>query len=83
MIKFSDGEKEVLVHKIKRYFDQELDQDLGQFEAEAVLDFFSEEVGSYFYNRGLLDAQAVLAERLDVVQDAIYELEKPTAFIKE
>jgi len=83
MITFSDGEKEVLVHKIKQYFDRELDQDLGQFEAEAVLDFFSTEVGTYFYNRGLLDVQAVLAERLDVVQDAIYELEKPTIFIKE
>jgi len=82
MIDFSDGEKEVLVHKIKRYFDQEMDQDLGQFEAESVLDFFSTEVGSYFYNRGLLDAQAILAERLDVVQDAIYELEKPTEFTK-
>jgi len=82
MISFSDGEKEVLVHKIKRYFDQEMDQDLGQFEAESVLDFFSTEVGSYFYNRGLLDAQAILAERLDVVQDAIYELEKPTEFTK-
>ena len=82
VITFSDGEKEVLVHKIKRYFDQELNQDLGQFEAEFVLDFFSSEVGNYFYNRGLLDAQAVLAERLDVVQDAIYELEKPTEFTK-
>jgi len=82
MITFSDGEKEVLVHKIKQYFDRELDQDLGQFEAESVLDFFSTEVGSYFYNRGLLDAQAILAERLDVVQDAIYELEKPTTFSK-
>ena len=82
MITFSDGEKEELAHKIKRYFDQELDQDLGQFEAESVLDFFSTEVGVYFYNRGLLDAQAVLAERLDVVQDAIYELEKPTTFSK-
>ena len=82
MITFSDGEKEVLVHKIKRYFDQEFDQELGQFEAEFILDFFSTEVGSYFYNRGLFDAQAVLAERLDVIQDAIYELEKPTAFTK-
>jgi len=82
VITFSDGEKEVLVHKIKCYFDQEFDQELGQFEAEFILDFFSTEVGSYFYNRGLFDAQAVLAERLDVIQDAIYELEKPTAFTK-
>jgi len=29
-----------------------------------------------------IDAQAVLVERLDVIQDAIYELEKPTEFTK-
>jgi len=82
VIEFSDGEKEIIVQKIKRYFDQELNQDLGQFEAEFVLDFFAKEVGSYFYNRGLLDAQAVMSERMDIIQDAIYELEKPTAFSK-
>lgn len=56
--------------------------DLGQFDAEFVLKFFSEEVGAYFYNRGLLDAQAMLASRLEIIQDGIYELEKPTDFTK-
>ncbi|MDQ6984483.1 MAG: DUF2164 domain-containing protein [Ghiorsea sp.] len=82
MIEFSEAEKEILVHKIRRYFDKELNQDMGQFDAEFVLQFFSEEVGSYFYNRGLLDAQAMIASRIDIIQDGIYELEKPTDFTK-
>jgi len=68
MIEFSDEEKDVLVQKIKTYFEGELDQELGQFEAEFVLKFFAEEVGTYFYNRGLMDAQAILASRLDTIQ---------------
>ncbi|MDQ7002356.1 MAG: DUF2164 domain-containing protein [Ghiorsea sp.] len=82
MIEFSEAEKEVLVHKIQRYFDKELNQELGQFDAEFVLQFFSEEVGVYFYNRGLLDAQAMVASRVDIIQDGIYELEKPTEFTR-
>jgi uncharacterized protein (DUF2164 family) len=40
------------------------------------LDFFVDEIGAEFYNRGLLDAQAVLAARIDDVQDAISQLER-------
>jgi len=82
MIEFSDEEKEILVQKIRTYFDKEMDYELGQFEAEFVLKFFSEEVGAYFYNRGLLDAQAMIASRVEIIQDGIYELEKPTDFTK-
>jgi len=82
MIEFSEEEKEILVQKIRNYFDSEHGMDLGQFDAEFVLKFFSEEMGAYFYNRGLLDAQAMLASRLEIIQDGIYELEKPTDFTK-
>jgi len=82
MIEFSDEEKEILTQKIRRYIDTELDYELGQFEAEFLLKFFGDELGSYFYNRGLLDAQAMLASRLEIIQDGIYELEKPTDFTK-
>ncbi len=81
-IKFSKEEKALLVVKIQRYFDAELDQEIGQFEADFLLDFFSKEVGAYFYNRGLIDAQAVLARRLEDVAESIYELEQPTEFSK-
>jgi len=77
-ITFSDGEQRVLIEKIKHYFDAELDQEIGQFDAEFLLDFFAKEMGVYFYNRGLNDAQAILQNRMESITDAIYDIEKPT-----
>lgn len=75
-IKFSKAEKEEIVSKVKLYFREELDQDIGGFDAEFLIDFFAGEVGAYFYNRGLYDAQAVLAGKLEELGDSILELEK-------
>ena len=77
-IKFSIEQKDIIVNKIKLYFNDELDQEIGQFDAEFLLDFFSETVGSYYYNQGLFDAQTVISSKLDEFSDALYEIEKPT-----
>ena len=76
-IEFNKDEKEVLTRKIQLYFNQELNQQIGQFDAEFLLDFFTEEVGAFYYNRGLMDAQAVIQDRVETIADAIFELEKP------
>jgi len=81
-IKFSKNELQVLVPKIQRYVSEELDKEIGSFDAEFLLNFFSEELGSYFYNRGLYDAQAALDLRVESIAEAMYELEKPTEFSK-
>ncbi|MDH5444458.1 MAG: DUF2164 domain-containing protein [Gammaproteobacteria bacterium] len=81
-IEFSKEEIETIVRKIQLYFKEELDTDIGQFDAQFLLDFFSEEVGSYFYNRGLHDAQTILEKRMEDITDAIYELQKITEFRK-
>ena len=79
-ITFSKQEKDLITNKVKLYFKEELDQEIGQFDAQFLLDFFAEEIGVYFYNRGLYDAQAILERRLEDFGEAIYELEKPTDF---
>ncbi|MCP5180424.1 MAG: DUF2164 domain-containing protein [Pseudomonadales bacterium] len=79
-ITFSKAEKEILVRKIRLYFSEELKQDIGGFDAEFLLDFFAAEIGVYFYNRGLYDAQAVLERRMEDINEAIFELEKVTEF---
>jgi len=80
-IQFSPQEKEQLVNKIQKYFAEELAQDIGQFDAEFLLDFFSKEVGGYYYNRGLFDAQIIISGKLDnvaeTVNEALSEIEKP------
>lgn len=81
-IEFSSSQKNVIVQKIQRYFQEELDQELGQFDAEFLMDFFSKEVGAYYYNQGLHDAQAMIEKQLESIADAIYEIEKPVAFTR-
>jgi uncharacterized protein (DUF2164 family) len=81
-IEFSKQEKEIIIGKIQLYFTKKLDQDIGQFDAEFLLDFFSEEVGAYYYNRGLYDAQAILEKKFDTIAEAIYEIEKPTQLLR-
>jgi uncharacterized protein (DUF2164 family) len=81
-IEFSKEEKALIGRKIQLYFQEELEQEIGQLDAEFLLDFFAEEIGAYFYNRGLNDAQAVLEGRLDDIREAIYEIEKPTQIVR-
>ena len=75
-IKFSKQEKDVIVEKIQDYFSEKLDQDIGQFDAEFLLDFFSEKIGAHYYNQGLHDAQAALENKLEDIAEVIYSLEK-------
>ena len=77
-IAFSKDEKELIVQKVKKYFDDELRQDIGGFEAEFLIDFFAAEIGSYFYNRGLQDAQLLFTEKAEELGYLVQELEKPT-----
>ena len=76
-IKFSNQEKEQLVNKLQKYFERELEQEIGQFDAEFLLDFISRELGSFYYNRGLYDAQNIIGDRVEQISEAIYELEQP------
>lgn len=77
-IKFSDEEKHAIGVKVRRYVAEELDLEIGQFDAEFLLDFYANEIGGYFYNRGLFDAQATLETKIEEIGEAILQLEKAT-----
>lgn len=77
IISLAPEEKALLVEKIKAYFASELDQEIGGFDAEFLLDFFSAELGKRFYNKGLYDGIDVLKERFELLADDVcYTLEK-------
>jgi uncharacterized protein (DUF2164 family) len=42
------------------------------------MQFFAENMGAYFYNRGLYDAQALVRKKIDDVSDEIFSLEQVT-----
>ncbi|MCI2284788.1 DUF2164 domain-containing protein [Colwellia sp. MSW7] len=75
-IEFSKEQRDCMVQKLQTYFDNELEQELEQFDAEFLLDFFSKEIGAYFYNRGLHDARAIFESRIESIDDEIYANEK-------
>ncbi|MGB1091581.1 MAG: DUF2164 domain-containing protein [Oceanobacter sp.] len=76
-IEFSRQEKDIMVEKIKLYFREELDQEIGGFQAEFLIDFFAKEFAGVFYNRALYDAQTLLASKFEEMSDALFQLEKP------
>ena len=76
-IEFSRDEKAEISGKVKSYFREELDQEIGSFDAEFLIDFFAGEIGAYFYNRGLYDAQALISSKVEELGDAIFQLEQP------
>lgn len=81
-VKFNAEEKKVLVHKIQNYFHNELSEEIGQFDAEFLLDFFNKELGAYHYNKGLQDARTLIEENAQKLSQTFYEMEKITEFIK-
>ena len=75
-IEFTREERRLIALKLQGYFRDELDQDLGALPAEMLLDFLGAEIGPFFYNRGLYDAQAVVAKKGDEIGEAILGLER-------
>ncbi len=76
-ISFSSAERKAAVAALQEYCREELEFDLGNIPGELLLDFIGEEIGAYYYNRGLYDAQTALNARLEDIGEAIYALEQP------
>lgn len=81
-IEFSKEERGEIVSRIQRYFSDELDQQIGAIPAEFLLAFFTDEIGKFYYNKGLSDAQAVFMSKLDDINDAIYGMEQRYARVR-
>ena len=77
-IEFTQKQKELMVAQLQDYFQSELGQDIGQFDAEFLLDLFARNMGAYFYNQGLHDAQKIIEHRFQSIDEDIYAIEKET-----
>ena len=52
------------VASMKRYFDENMPEPLGDLPAGLLLDFFLEEIGPAIYNQAITDAQARMSLRV-------------------
>lgn len=76
-ITFSREQTLQMVHKLQKYLQAELDVEIGDFDAEFLLDFFAKELGAHFYNQGMADALRVVEEKTEDLVDTLTWLQKP------
>ena len=61
------------VASIKRFFEEHMDEDIGDLRAKLLLDFFLEEIAPSVYNGAVSDAQAILQERVVDLDGVCYQ----------
>ena len=64
-----------LLDSIKRFFAEELDEDIGDLKAGLVLEYFAREIGPSVYNQALADAQTYFVEKASDLGNVRYEPE--------
>jgi len=58
-------QKERAIAKIKNYVLENFDIEVGNLQTEMFLDFISENMGSYYYNQGIADSMAFMADKTE------------------
>lgn len=67
-----EDQKDYVKNQLIRFFDKELDEEIGVIAAESILNFFLQQVGPTLYNQGVSDAKLALEKRMD---DLNYDLD--------
>jgi len=75
--KLTKEQQEMMISDIQTFFSQERDEEISEFAAERVLDFFKETIAPHFYNMAISDAKKLVEEQFMAIEDEILTLEKP------
>ena len=74
-IELDKDTKKALVSSIKRYFDENLDDDIGDLKASLLLEFFLKEIGPTIYNQAISDAETFLQDKVADLENGCWEPE--------
>ena len=76
-IRLSDDRRRKLLASIRQYFEDNFDEPISDFRAQALLDFFVLQLGPPVYNQGVHDASSYIQEKLTDIEGEVYETERP------
>ena len=62
-IEISKQSRAAAIASIQRYFEENLDQPIGELPAGLLLNFFMEEIGPVIYNHAIAEAQTRMQQR--------------------
>ena len=74
-IELSRETRTTAIASIRRYFLEQLDQEVGDLKAGLMLDFFLEEIGGSVYNQAIDDAQTTLQDKVADLENSCFEPE--------
>ncbi|HEY5381172.1 MAG TPA: DUF2164 domain-containing protein [Acidobacteriaceae bacterium] len=72
-IELSKQTREDAIASIKRYFDENLPEPIGDLPAGLLLNFILEEIGPAIYNQAIKDAATRLQQRVADLEGELYE----------
>jgi uncharacterized protein (DUF2164 family) len=75
MKKFTREEKLPAIRAVQEWFRRERDEEVGDLAAELLVDALGPAVGRLWYNEGIHDARAVVAENAATLDEALFALE--------
>lgn len=64
-----------MIASIKHYFNEHMDDQIGDLKASLLLDFILQEIGPVVYNQAVLDAHAFMSEKLGDLESSVYKAE--------
>ena len=64
-IELGREQRDDAVERLRVYFARERGEELGELAATLIYDFVAEQLGPHFYNKGIEDAQALVARFAD------------------
>ncbi|WP_445480831.1 DUF2164 domain-containing protein [Lysinibacillus irui] len=75
-IRLSKDQQEMILADIQRFFYNQRDEDISEFEAERVLDFIKEQIAPHIYNAALSDAKYVVERQYAAIEEELDALEQ-------
>ena len=72
-IEIAKEKRKELITSIQRYFEENMEEKLGNLTADALLDFLLEELGPIVYNKAVADVQKRLQTRVMEVDIEVHE----------
>ena len=63
-VTLQDDTRDKAIASIRRYFSEQLDQEVGELQAGLLLEFFLKEIGPSVYNAAIGDAQTYFRDRV-------------------
>lgn len=72
-IELSKQETEQVVASIRKYFREELEQEISEMRAKFLLNYVLQEIAPFAYNKGVRDAETYLRGRVEDLSGTCFE----------